>query len=90
MRKTSKIDLIGVPYPVNLLECSRHADEMRPGEELVITLADADVRDNLILILRAMDDIEFDVSNVGRCYQINATKKGSDAPGNDVGITGGI
>jgi len=75
MRKKTKIDLIGVPYPVNLLKCSQHADEMQAGEELMITIEDADVKDSLMLILRAMDELELDVFNAGRSYQISVTKK---------------
>lgn len=74
---------------MNLLKCSLCADEMQPGDELMITLEDADVKDNLILILRAMDEIEFEVFNAGRCYQIIATKKEFKLSGKGGGFTGG-
>lgn len=74
MRKIAKLDLIGVPWPMNLLKCSRHTGEMKPGDEMVITLKDEAVKDNLLLILNGMTGVIVDVSTAGPCYAINVTK----------------
>lgn len=74
MGKISKINLIGVPWPVNLLQCSRQTDAMQPDDELVITLADKDVKESLIQFLLAIPDVSFNVSNAGRGYTINVKK----------------
>lgn len=73
MGKT-KIDLIGMPWPVNLLQCSRQTDVMQPGDELVITLADKDVKESLIQFLLAIPDVSFDISDTGYGYTINVKK----------------
>lgn len=74
MRKKSKIDLIGVPWPVNLLKCYRHTGEMQPGDEMIISLKDKDVKDGLVLILNAMPQLSFNVSTMGHGFAINVTK----------------
>ena len=77
MSKTSKIDLIGVPWPVNLLKCFRDTGKMRPGDEMIISLKDEDVKDSLLLILNAMPEFSFDVSDLGFGFAINVTKNRS-------------
>jgi TusA-related sulfurtransferase len=72
--KTLKINLIGMPWPVNLLHCSRQTDAMKPGDELVIALADNDVKKSLIQFLLAIPDLSFNVSNAGHGYTINVRK----------------
>ncbi|MGD9368379.1 MAG: hypothetical protein PVH87_21950 [Desulfobacteraceae bacterium] len=74
MSKISKINLVDVPWPINLLQCSRQTDMMQPGDELVITLADKDVKESLIHFLLAIPDLSFNVSNTGRGYTINVKK----------------
>ena len=74
MGKISKIDLIGVPWPANLLKCSCQTGKMQPGDELVIFLEDKAVKDSLVLILNAMHDLAFGVSEDGSCYQITIMK----------------
>ena len=74
MSKTIKINLIGLPWPINLLQCSRQIDTMQPGDKLAIALADKDVKDNLIQFLQSLPDLSFNVSNTGRGYAINIKK----------------
>ena len=75
MSKTLKIDLIGMPWPVNLLHGSRKTDAMQPGDELIITLADKDVKESLIQFLVAIPDLSFNVSNAGCGYTIKVKKR---------------
>lgn len=86
MGKT-KINLIGMPWPVNLLQCSRQTDVMQPGDELVITLADKDVKASLIQFLLAIPDVSFNISNTGYGYTINV-KKTRDIRENAAEISG--
>lgn len=74
MSKRSKINLIGLPWPINLLQCSRQIDTMQPGDKLAIDLADSDVKDSLIQFLHAIPDVSFNVSDAGRGYTINVKK----------------
>lgn len=74
MKKIARIDLIGVPWPVNLLQCCRHTGEMQPGDAMVISVKDEDVKDNLLLILKATPELSVDVSDLGQRFAINVTK----------------
>lgn len=74
MSKITKINLIDVPWPINLLQCSRQTDAMQPGDELVITLLDKDVKESLIQFFLAIPDLSFNVSNTESGYTINVKK----------------
>ena len=47
---------------------------MAPGDEMVISVKDADVKDNLVMILKAMSEFRFTVSEHVRGFDINVTK----------------
>ena len=74
MGKPFQINLIGLPWPINLLQCSRQIEAMQPGDELAITLADIDVKEGLIQFLLAIPDVSFNVSNAGSGYSITVSK----------------
>ena len=74
MCKKFKVNLIGVPWPSNLLQCSKQTKAMRPGDELIISLRDKDVKENLILILNALPELTFSISDSGHCTIINVKK----------------
>jgi TusA-related sulfurtransferase len=80
LSKISKISLVDIPWPINLLQCSRKTDAMEPGDELVITLADKDVKESLIQFLHAIPDLSFNVSHAGRGYTINVKKNAAKFP----------
>ena len=63
-----------MPWPVNLLKCYRYTGEMQPGDEIVISLKDEDVKDSLVLILKAIPELSFNVSTMRHCFAINVTK----------------
>jgi TusA-related sulfurtransferase len=79
--KTSKINLIGISWPVNLLHCSRQTDAMQPGDELIIAVADKDVKASLIQFLLAIHDVSFNVVNAGHGYTINVKKNRDGSSG---------
>ncbi len=87
MKKVAKLDLIDVPWPMNLFKCSRHTGDMQPGDEMVITLKDEGVKKNLLLILNGMPGISVEVSTAGACYAINVTKTGAGTSTRDGGIS---
>ncbi|MGD8833534.1 MAG: hypothetical protein PVJ84_13720 [Desulfobacteraceae bacterium] len=74
MRKRSKVNLIGVPWPVNLLQCSKLTDAMGPDDELIISLRDKDLKTSLIMILNALPELTFSISDTGHCTTINVKK----------------
>jgi TusA-related sulfurtransferase len=74
MSKLSRIDLNDVPWPVNLLKCHRHADEMQSGDEIIISLRDKEVKENLVLLLNTMPELRFHVSTAGKDFVINVKK----------------
>ena len=74
MRKISKVNLIGVPWPANLLQCSKQTEAMRPGDELRISLRDKDVKESLILIFNAQPELTFSISDSGQCTIFNIKK----------------
>ena len=47
---------------------------MQTGDELIITLADKDVKESLIQFLLAIPDLSFNVSDAGRGYTIKVKK----------------
>jgi len=83
MRKISKVNLIGVPWPVNLMQCAKQTGAMRPGDELIISLRGKDVKESLILILDALPELTFTISDSGDCTIINVKKINPDAAGED-------
>ncbi len=89
MRKKTKIDLIDVPWPVNLLKCHRYTGEMQPGDEMVIIVKGEDVKDSLLLILHAMPELSFGVSAIGSGYAIDITKNRSRISTKESDFTGG-
>ena len=47
---------------------------MQPGDEMVISVKDADVKDNLLLILNATPELRFAVAEIGPGFDINVIK----------------
>jgi len=88
MKKIARIDLVGVPWPVNLLKCYRHTGEMQPGEKKVISVADQDIKNNLLLILNTMPELSVDVSAKGHCFDITVTKARPRICAKDCDFTG--
>lgn len=70
-----KLSLVDIPWPISILKCNRCLEEMRPGERLVVTLTDDETRENLVMLLRATADCEFDVSDCPQGYLFNIKKR---------------
>lgn len=90
VRKTTTIDLTGVPWPVNLLKCYRHTGEMQSGDEMVIRLKGEDVKESLVLILNAMPELSFEVSTMRHGFAIHVAKIRSHISAKDPDFSRGI
>lgn len=56
------LNLIGIPWPLSILKCNRRLNEMPPGGRLRVRLNDPDAKDNLTLLLNALDGYGFSVA----------------------------
>jgi TusA-related sulfurtransferase len=74
MNKIARIDLSGVPWPLNVLKCYQHAGKMQSGDKMVISLRDNEVKENLVLLLNAMPELRFEVSASGPGFVIKVIK----------------
>ena len=72
MEQTTTLDLFNVPWPISGLKCNQQVDAMQVGDRLMVTLKDSGVRDNLVLLLTALPDVDFRVHNAadGYCLEI--------------------
>lgn len=74
MNQTTKLDLVNAPWPISILKCNQHVDAMQAGDRLVVTLKDSGVKDNLVLLLTALTDVEFRVRNIANGYCLEIVK----------------
>lgn len=81
MGKMSSMDLVNVPWPICILKCNRKIDEMKPGDTLNVTLVDARVRDNLVLLLNALSGLQFKFQNTVDGYLLQIKKAGPGKAG---------
>ena len=75
MKRTTKLSLLDVPWPVNILTCKRRLEKMRPGEKLLVSLTDPDAKENLVMLLKAAQDCAFSVSDSEGCYLLTIKKR---------------
>lgn len=75
MGSITELRLVDIPWPISILKCNRFLDEMQPGEHLVVTLTDAETKENLVMLLRATADCEFVVSDCPEGYLFHIKKR---------------
>ena len=75
MGSDRKLNLVGIPWPISILKCSRRVDEMLPGEQMTVALKDADTKDNIVMLLRTIPDVAFDVCETAECFFMNIQKR---------------
>ena len=56
MTLKSELDLVGVGWPVCLLECKRSLNDLKPGDILEISMQDPDAVDELVTIVERSQD----------------------------------
>ncbi len=75
MSSRVKLDLVGVGWPVCLLECKRALRDLGNGQELVVRVHDPDVIAELVTIIERGGHHVVDHRRAGRNYTIRILKK---------------
>jgi TusA-related sulfurtransferase len=76
MGRNERLNLIDIPWPLSILRCNRCLSEMAPGECLDVLLNDPDAKDNLTLLLTALDGYTFSLEEVGEGFLLRITRAG--------------
>ena len=74
MERQTKLSLVDVPWPISILKCNQRLYEMLPGQQLLVTLKDADTMENLALLLSAMPGYEFNICKTKGCFSMQIKK----------------
>jgi TusA-related sulfurtransferase len=81
MASTEVLNLIGIPWPLSVLRCNRCLNEMPPGGHLEVTLSDPDAKDNLTLLLTALEGYTFELEEVEAGFLLRIKRRGEiDSP----------
>ena len=75
MGHSTTLNLVDVPWPMSILKCNQRVDAMRSGEQMTVALKDADTKENLVLLLNALPDVEWEVCENGGCILLNIKKR---------------
>ena len=75
MAAVRKINLIGVGWPVCLLECQNALNALAAGEELEVKVQDPEVLHDLVMIAERSGRHRVAHHNEGNCYRINIRRK---------------
>ena len=71
MASVQKINLIGVGWPVCLLECQNALNALHTGEELEVKVQDPEVLQELIMIAERSGKHRVSHHHEGDCYRIH-------------------
>ena len=74
MHHRTTIDLETLPWPLNVLKFNQLIRRIQPGEEMVATIDDADVVDNLRLLLSSLPELDHEVSKKAGRYRIRVSR----------------
>ena len=74
MSQNSELDLVGVGWPVFLLECKRTLKDMVPGEILEISMQDPDAVKELVTIVERSPDRIVEMKKGSDHYRIQIQK----------------
>ena len=69
------LNLVDVSWPISILKCNRQVDEMLPGDQMTVILADADTMDNLAMLLRTMPNVGFCICEKDDCFVMDIQKR---------------
>ena len=75
MPSSVKLDLVGVGWPVCLLECKNVLNELPSGQELEVRIHDPDVFKDLVTIIERSGNHRVRYRQVGADYMIYVQKK---------------
>jgi TusA-related sulfurtransferase len=76
MGRTEQLNLIDIPWPVSILRCNRCLNKMLSGERLRVLLNDPHAKDNLTLLLNALDGYTFSLEKVREGFLLRIMKDG--------------
>lgn len=66
-----EISLKDIVWPVCVIQCNEALARLEPGEGLSIIVADLDVVDNIVLLIKSRPDLRFDQCRKSDSYQLN-------------------
>ncbi len=75
MASVRKINLIGVGWPVCLLECQNALNALDTGEELEVKVQDPEVLQELVMIAERSGRHRVSHHHEGTCYRIHIWRK---------------
>lgn len=55
-----ELNLIGIGWPVCVIQCHETLTRLQPGEDLIIIVSDSDVVDNIVLLIKSQPDLTFE------------------------------
>jgi TusA-related sulfurtransferase len=76
MGRTEQLNLIDIPWPLSILRCNCWLNKMLPGAGLRVLLNDPHAKDNLTLLLNALDGYTFTLDKVQEGFLLRITRDG--------------
>lgn len=76
MGRQYTLNLASIPWPLNILKSSQMTRKLDDGEDLLITLTDPDVRDNLQLLFESLDGVAFTIKSKKDGYLFHICRTG--------------
>ena len=73
-----EINLSDMVWPVCVLRCNEVLKELRPGEDLTLTVRDPDVVKSILLIIKSKPDLRFKQFQGSESYQITVRRIGAN------------
>lgn len=74
MDHVTELNLVDVSWPISLLQSSKQVDMMAPGEQLIISLGNADTVDSLVSLLKTMSNVEYAIRRTDECFLLTILK----------------
>ena len=74
MEQPTKLNLVDISWPINILKCSKCVDMMKPGDQLIVSLKNTDTIDSLVTLLNTLPDIDYKVRRDAGCSLLTIIK----------------
>ena len=74
MKLNSKLNLVGIAWPVSLLKFKSEVNHMRACEVMEVLTRDPDVVANITMIVQRSEDILVDQQKEGDVYRLSVQK----------------
>lgn len=76
MDRQYTLNLTSIPWPLNILKSSQMTRKLDYGDDLLITLTDSDVRDNLQLLFESLEGVAFTADSTKDGYLFHLRRTG--------------